>query len=85
MINKLPIKDEYDFDFILSDPILEPAEKPCHDCAVICGLYEQLTHELSTKPLQYQHDIAIRWDCHNDRSKACRGNIDLLNQLNSDE
>lgn len=82
MINKPIVKNEYDFDFILSDPILEPADKPCSDCAVVCGLYTELTHELAKTPLQYQHDISIRWDCHNNRSRACRGNIDLLKQLN---
>ena len=82
-INKPTIKDEYDFDFILSASILEPLQKPCHDCAVVCGLYTELTHELAKKSLQYQHDISIRWDCHNHRTRACRGNIDLLKQLNN--
>ncbi len=79
------VKDEYDFDFILSNPPLESANKPCHNCAVVCGLYTELTHELADKPLQYQEDISVRWYCHNDTTKACRGNINLLKQLNSNK
>jgi len=75
--------DSYDFDFILSDDVLEPLEVPCSDCAVVWGLYTDLTYELSSRPLQYQHDVSVRWDCHNNRRRACRGNIDLLNKLNN--
>lgn len=57
---------------------LEPMDKPCHDCAVVCGLYTEISDALKNEPACIQEFISKRWFCHNHRNRACKGNIDNL-------
>lgn len=61
------------------DP-MEPLGKPCHDCAVTCGLYSELSDELATLPPEIIKAVSLRWWCHNNHGRACRGNIDRLDR-----
>ena len=79
------IEEDYDFSYALLGHVLEPLEKPCSDCAVVCGYYKEYSEILSKRDIAYQHEVSIRWDCHNDRRRACRGNIDMLKELNKDK
>ena len=63
--------------------VLEPLPVPCHDCAVATGFYSEFTLLLSKLEPDFQAKIAADWDCHNACNRACRGNIDLLKQLNN--
>lgn len=60
---------------------LRPLGKACHDCAVACGFYRPYSAELSKLPRPFQHYIAARWFCHNHPDRACKGNIDYLDEV----
>lgn len=55
---------------------LLPMAKPCHDCAVVCGFYEPMAAALRLLPQAEQEFHSLRWFCHNNPNRACRGNID---------
>lgn len=59
-------------------PVLPYNEKPCHDCAVIDGFYAEISDALKKEPIEIQKQMAEKWFCHNDSSKACRGNSNYL-------
>lgn len=59
-------------------PALVPLESPCDDCAVTGGLYTEISEALAEQPLSVQRAISEKWDCHDHRDRACRGNINLL-------
>jgi hypothetical protein len=52
--------------------------KPCHDCAVVCQFYEELSASLAKQPSDIQREVSERWFCHNNPRRACRGNLDYL-------
>jgi len=73
--------DEYFENMINRDkdfPVLQPLEKPCHDCAVTCGFYLPLSEELKTKSKLIQKKVSEKWYCHNNSKKACRGNWNYI-------
>ena len=57
---------------------LKPLGKPCHDCAVVWGLYSEISDALAKQPPEIIEACSVRWFCHNNPSRACRGNIDRL-------
>ena len=62
----------------LNRPKLLYKRKPCHDCAVTCGFYTEISHALKREPLEVQIAVSEKWFCHNDSSRACRGNSNYL-------
>src|SRR3546814_614913 len=62
-------------------PELKPLGKPCHDCAVVWGLYSELTDELSEQPEHIVEAVSARWFCHNHPNRACAGNIERIAAL----
>lgn len=62
-------------------PELSPLGRPCHDCAVTCGFYRPYTELLAQQPKHIQEEASLRWHCHNNPNRACRGNINLLLEL----
>lgn len=63
----------------MDGPELPVLEIPCGDCAVECGFYLPFTKKLKREctPERQLH-VAKRWFCHNDKTKACRGNWNAL-------
>ena len=57
---------------------MKPLGKPCHDCAVVFGLYSEYTDELAKLDAPLVRETALRWFCHNHPNRACRGNIERL-------
>ena len=60
---------------------LPPRDKPCGDCAVTGGLYTEISCALAEQPEDVQRAVSDHWFCHDDRNKACRGNINTLATL----
>ena len=58
-------------------PELPLCEEPCSDCAVTGGLYLGYAVALSKLPEDLREDVSRKWFCHNDPSKACRGNANI--------
>lgn len=56
-------------------PELKPLKKPCHDCAVVDGLYACFSEELSKLSPERIDYVSKRWFCHNNPKRACAGNI----------
>lgn len=67
------------WEHIINGPLLELAVNPCGDCAVTCGFYLPESNELKKESEIIQREVSKRWFCHNDSSKACRGNWENLN------
>ena len=68
-------------DMIVRDrlrPQLLPRSEPCSDCAVVCGLYTEFSDALKLEPPDIQKAISDKWFCHNNSTRACRGNINNL-------
>lgn len=63
-------------------PELEYLEKPCHDCAVLCGFYKDLSDDLSNMNINIRERISRKWFCHNHPNKACRGNANNVGIFN---
>lgn len=55
-------------------PVLKRRRRPCHDCAVTCGLYSEFSIALKTMPHELQKSVSEKWFCHNDPTKSCEGN-----------
>jgi hypothetical protein len=64
-------------------PRLKPLGRPCHDCAVVDGFYQGHSDELKLKPIEDQIDASLKWFCHNNVNRACRGNINNLGLANN--
>lgn len=64
-----------------SDPTLKPLGKPCHDCAVTCGLYTEISNALASEPDAVVKAASAKWFCHNHPDRACAGNIENLAAL----
>lgn len=62
---------------LMDGPDLKPLDKPCGDCAVVCGFYRPYADAVLAMPRADQIAVARKWDCHNCR-RACRGMIDKL-------
>lgn len=58
---------------------LPAMKKPCHDCAVVTGMYKPISDALATQPEHVITQISQTWECHNNITRACAGNIE--NQL----
>lgn len=72
---------EYFARFIELDansPYLKPMPAPCPDCAVKCGLYSEISDALRDQPQNVQREISLKWFCHSNRRRACRGNIENI-------
>lgn len=61
-----------------SGPDLELLAKPCHDCAVTCGLYKEHSDAFKDMPEDEQLARSKKWFCHNAGNKACRGHADNI-------
>lgn len=59
-------------------PALNPLGKPCHDCAVECNFYKEFSDALAQQPEHIIREASARWFCHNQRDRACRGNINNI-------
>lgn len=65
-------------------PELPLLDKPCvdadgrPDCAVVCGLYTEISDALKLEDKDVQKAMSKTWFCHNHRGKACRGNANRL-------
>lgn len=70
-------------EFDRQRPVLEPRDKPCGDCAVICGFYEEIVVALEQEPTDIRRTIAEKWFCHSSPNKACRGSWDRQQEMNS--
>lgn len=68
----------------LNRPALRPLGRACHDCAVVCGLYSEFSDILATLDAPLVRASALRWFCHNNPGRACRGNIDRLRNAGCD-
>lgn len=62
---------------------LVPLPKPCRDCAVEDGLYREISDALADQPEHIRTPAALRWWCHNNGKRACRGNIDNIARINT--
>lgn len=74
---------QYFLDRIKGDAnmaVLPYRSKPCHDCAVTCGFYTEISHALKQEPIEVQRAMSEKWFCHNETNKACRGNANYLGQ-----
>ncbi len=65
-------------------PELKPLGRPCHDCAVVCGMYAPFSDDLARQPPKIVAAYSARWFCHNHTDRACRGNIDRIAALQGD-
>jgi hypothetical protein len=69
------------FEQVYRDDLLRPPlvalKKPCHDCAVVCGLYTEISEALTRESDEVRRVVSSRWFCHNHRDKACRGNLNI--------
>lgn len=61
---------------LLDKPCLGEDGRP--DCAVVCGLYTEISDALKEESLEVQEAMSKGWFCHNHRGNACRGNADRL-------
>lgn len=66
------------WDIHLKGPPIKPLAKPCGDCAVECGFYSPVTDALALEPRKVQVEVSLRWYCHNNPRRACRGNWNRL-------
>lgn len=57
------------------DHPLKPLAKPCHDCAVTCGMYREFSDDLAKQPRDIALGASLRWYCHNNPRRACAGNL----------
>ena len=67
-----PSRTEY-FERMAEGRELEVLDKPCHDCAVTCGLYMPYAEALVDESIELQDKVLSTWFCHNHTNKACRG------------
>lgn len=72
---------QFDLDFFKSvikrdedRPVLPRQKAPCHDCAVICNLYTEISEDLRRMPPDVKQAVSEKWFCHNHPGKACEGN-----------
>lgn len=56
---------------------LKPLGRPCHDCAVACGMYAPFSAALALLPAAERDVHSLRWFCHNNPNRACAGNIEF--------
>jgi hypothetical protein len=56
-------------------PALPVRPARCHDCAVTCGLYTELSDELA-KLDDIKDEVSQKWFCHTNPNMACRGNAE---------
>lgn len=59
-------------------PKLPLLKKPCHDCAVVCGFYEEMSRGLSVLDEKTREIVSRKWFCHNNSKFACKGNADIV-------
>ena len=65
----------------INGPALKPLQRPCHDCAVVYGMYRPFSDDLSKQPSDIIEACTARWFCHNKTSRACAGNIEHIASL----
>lgn len=77
-IDQQQAEDEY-FRFQAAfGRVVQALGRPCHDCAVVFGLYKEISDALARQPEDVREAVSCRWTCHNHTDRACRGNIDNL-------
>lgn len=60
---------------------VEPLRKSCHDCAVTSEYYlehAECLSRLTPEEIKYH---SFRWFCHNNRNRACAGNIEYQEKV----
>ncbi len=60
-----------------NSPELLPLKRPCHDCAVVDGMYAPVSACLSLMPPEFIARRSKQWWCHNNPGRACAGNIEF--------
>lgn len=63
---------------IATDEHLPLRGSVCDDCAVTCGFYKVYSDALKMASNDEQIKISRQWFCHNNKSKACKGNAENL-------
>lgn len=71
-------KKSIEYDNKLGIKPLKPLGKPCKDCAVLCGLYHEISDALKNESEEIQKLVSERWFCHNNPNRSCQGNLDHL-------
>ncbi len=69
-----------DWRYLLGSPEI-PAllPKPCHDCAVANGFYQEPAERLAQEDPATVELVKRRWDCHNHLGRArCKGLDEFL-------
>ena len=59
-------------------PNLPLRKNKCHDCAVACGLYAEISDALKDAGEKEQLELSKPWFCHNTPGLACKGNAENL-------
>lgn len=65
----------HDWRHILGSPEI-PAllKKPCHDCAIVNGFYQEPADRMLQEEPETIEKVRERWDCHNNLGRArCKG------------
>lgn len=75
----MSFSDKAFWDKRLNDdrPTLKIRKKPCNDCAVVHGLYTEISEGLSQQSREVKEHISKRWFCHDSPNLACKGNADM--------
>lgn len=79
---KIKTRDEFWSERASMGRALTSLQRPCDDCAVVYGLYKDLSDELKTMDLRIKTEVSKRWFCHNHRNKSCAGNWENAFDLN---
>ena len=77
----VPTPEEYFRNMVADNvhhPELELLPRPCGDCAVTSGFYQENSDHLGRQPADVQLAVSKKWYCHNAANKACRGNANCL-------
>ncbi len=69
---------EYFSRMAIRGEALKPLGKPCHECAVTNGFYREISDALARQPEPIKTQAALRWWCHCNAGRACRGNLDNI-------
>jgi len=59
-------------------PDMELLPEPCHDCAVVCNFYKEISDAFKDLSPEEQLSLSKQWYCHNVPNKACRGHADNI-------
>jgi hypothetical protein len=58
-------------------PALPVRARPCNECPVINGMYEEISEDLTHEPYDVRLHVSERWFCHTNPDRCCRGNWEI--------